>query len=100
MSRDIWGDTAYHTHDNKRHLKENSFRSQLYRKKPKGKPVNQRIEQSNKTKSKVRATVEHIFASQKDKMGLFITPTLKRVTQRNQKQLQTLRCTNDLVLIE
>ena len=72
MCRDIWGDTAYHTYDNERYLKENNFRSRLHRKKPKGKPVNQRIEQGNKAKSKVRAKVEHIFASQKDKMGLFI----------------------------
>lgn len=72
MARVVWGDTAYHTHDNERHLEENGFRSQLHRKKPKSKPMNQRIAQGNNTKSKVRAKVEHIFASQKDKMGLFI----------------------------
>lgn len=72
MARVVWGDTAYHTHDNERHLEENGFRSQLHRKKPKGKPMSQHIAQGNNTKSKVRAKVEHIFASQKDKMGLFI----------------------------
>lgn len=34
--------------------------------------MNQRIAQGNNIKSKIRAKVEHIFASQKDKMGLFI----------------------------
>ncbi len=34
--------------------------------------MNQRIAQGNKIKSKVRAKVEHIFASQKDKIGVFI----------------------------
>lgn len=71
-ARDVWGDTAYHTQDNERYLENNGFRSRLHRKKPKGKPMSQRITQGNKTKSKVRVKVEHIFAGQKERMGLFV----------------------------
>jgi hypothetical protein len=46
--------------------------SRIHRKKPKGKPMPKAVARANATKSKVRARVEHVFAEQKDRMGLFI----------------------------
>lgn len=69
---DVWGDTAYRSEENEQLLKDNGFTSKLHRKKPKGKPLSQTTSRANGRKSIVRAKVEHVFAAQKDKMGLFI----------------------------
>lgn len=71
-ARDIWGDTAYHTQTNKSYLEEKGFRSRLHHKKPKSKVMPEHIRQGNSTRSKIRAKVEHIFAGEKHRMGLFI----------------------------
>lgn len=75
----VWGDTAYRSEENEKLLFNNGFVSHLHRKKPKGKPMASSMREANRRKSQVRAKVEHIFAVQKDKMGLFIrTIGLKR----------------------
>jgi len=80
-ARLIWGDTAYRSGENERFLADQGFRSQPHRKKPKNKPVSVYLRQGNKTKSKIRAKVEHVFAVQKEQMGLFIrTIGLQRAT--------------------
>lgn len=71
-ARLIWGDTAYRSLENEQFLADHGFRSQLHRKKPKNKPVSVILRQGNKTKSKIRAKVEHVFAVQKEQVRLFI----------------------------
>jgi hypothetical protein len=63
------GDTAYWSSKNEKFLADQGFRSQLHRKKPKGKPIPTPIRQGNKTRSGIRAKVEHVFAVQKEQMG-------------------------------
>ena len=46
--------------------------SRIHRKKPKGKPMPEHIRRGNASRSAVRSKVEHVFAQQKDRMGLFI----------------------------
>jgi IS5 family transposase len=76
---DVWADTAYHSQANEAWLKRQSRVSRIHRKKPRGKPMPERTAKANAAKSKVRARVEHVFARQKDQMGLFIrTIGLKR----------------------
>lgn len=53
-------------------LKRQGRVSRIHRKKPKGKPMPERTAKANAAKSRVRARVEHVFAHQKDQMGLFI----------------------------
>ena len=53
-------------------IKRQSKVSRIHRKKPSGRPMPERTAKANAVKSKVRARVEHVFAHQKDKMGLFI----------------------------
>lgn len=80
-ARLIWGDTAYRSSENEKFLADQGFRSQLHRKKPKGKSMPPHIRQGNKTRSGIRAKVEHVFAVQKEQMGLFIrTIGLQRAT--------------------
>lgn len=68
----VWADTAYRSKKNETHMEKNGFVSQVHRKKPKGKPMPERTSKANGRKSKVRAHVEHVFAVQKHRMGLFI----------------------------
>lgn len=68
----VWGDTAYRSEENEKLLADKGFVSKLHCKKPKGKSMPVRTQRANGKKSKIRATVEHVFAVQKDKMGLFI----------------------------
>ena len=69
---DVWADTAYRSKANESFLAGHLLRSQIHRKKPKGKPMPRRTARANARKSAVRAAVEHVFARQKGPMGLFI----------------------------
>ena len=69
---DVWADTAYRSQANEAGLKRQSRVSCIHRKKPRCKPMPERTARANAAKSKVRARVEHVFARQKDQMGLFI----------------------------
>ena len=46
--------------------------SRIHRRKPRGKPMTQATSRANAKKSSVRARVEHVFAHQKNRFGLFI----------------------------
>lgn len=67
-----WGDTAYRSEENEKLLADEGFVSKLHCKKSRGKSMPVRTQRANGKKSKIRATVEHVFAVQKDKMHLFI----------------------------
>jgi transposase, IS5 family len=69
---DVWADTAYRSRANEKHLAESALRSQIHRKKPKGKPMPRRTARANGAKSKVRAAVEHVFAYEKGPMALVV----------------------------
>jgi len=68
----VWADTAYRSAANEAFMERNGFVSRVHRKKPKGKPMPKPTRRANAEKSKVRSRVEHVFAEQKDRMGLFI----------------------------
>jgi len=69
---DVWADTAYRSQANEKWLKAQGRVSRVHRRKPNGKPMPDHVRRGNATKSKVRARVEHVFAQQKAKMGLYI----------------------------
>ena len=69
---DVWADTAYRSKKNEAWLAAHGRVSRVHRKKPKGKPKSEALRAANRTKSKIRARVEHVFARQKAHMGLFI----------------------------
>jgi hypothetical protein len=68
----VWADTAYRSQANEEFLAKNGFVSHVHRKKPKGRAMPEAISRANNAKSKIRSKVEHVFAKQKDRMGLFI----------------------------
>jgi len=69
---DVWADTAYRSQANEAWLAAKGRVSRLHHKKPRGKPMSKRTRAANAKKSAVRAKVEHVFAHQKDRMGLVI----------------------------
>jgi len=68
----VWADTAYRSAANETFMEKNGFRSQVHRKKPKGRSMPDAVRRANAIKSTVRSRVEHVFAEQKDRMGLFV----------------------------
>jgi IS5 family transposase len=46
--------------------------SRIHRRKPAGKPMSSATAQANAKKSSIRARIEHVFAHQKNRFGLFI----------------------------
>ena len=71
-SSDVWADTAYRSKANEAMLAKRMLRSQIHRKKPRGKAMPQATGRANAKKSSIRARVEHVFAHQKQRFGLFI----------------------------
>lgn len=68
----VWADTAYRSAKNEKALKAAGYRSEIHRKKPKGKPMPKNTARANAKKSVVRAAVEHVFADQKHRRGLVV----------------------------
>lgn len=68
----VWAGTAYRSATNEEFMEKNGFVSHVHRKKPKGRVMPEAIRRANNAKSKIRSKVEHVFAEQKDRMGLFI----------------------------
>lgn len=68
----VWADTAYRSAANEEFMAKNGFRSLVHRKKPKGRAMPERTGRANNAKSKIRSRVEHVFAEQKARMGLFV----------------------------
>ena len=69
---DVWADTAYRSAKNEAMLSRRGFVSRIHRKKPQGRPMPDRVRIANAQKSRVRSAVEHVFACQKGRMGLFV----------------------------
>ena len=69
---DVWADSAYRSRRNETWLAGRMLKSRIHRRKPAGKPMPEATRRANATKSSVRARIEHVFAHQKTRFGLFI----------------------------
>ena len=75
----VWADTAYRSKTNEAFMAKTGFSSQVHHKKPPRRALPDSLARANAKRSKVRAAVEHVFAHQKERMGLFVrTIGLKR----------------------
>lgn len=72
LSSEVWADSAYRSQSNEKWLVGRMLASRIHRRKPAGKPMPQATARANAKKSSVRAAVEHVFAHQKMRYGLFI----------------------------
>lgn len=72
LSAEVWADSAYRSAGNEAWLADRMLTSRIHRRKPAGKPMPQAMARANAKKSTVRAAVEHVFAHQKVRFGMFI----------------------------
>ena len=68
-SSDFWADSAYRSQKIETELEDKGIRSHIHHKGKRGKPLGERQKKANKTRSKVRVRVEHIFGFQERSMG-------------------------------
>jgi len=66
---DVWADSAYRSAETEAKLKERGLKSRIHRKAHRHRPLSRREKQGNRTRSKVRARVEHVFGAQVNDMG-------------------------------
>lgn len=71
-SSEVWADSAYRSQANEKWLAAKMLVSRIHRRKPAGKPMPPATAQANARKSSIRARIEHVFAHQKNRFGLFI----------------------------
>lgn len=82
-ARTVWADTACRSKANENFMAANGFVSRVHRKKPKGRPMPERTRLANGARSRIRSRIEHVFAAQKARMGLFVrTIGIARATTR------------------
>ena len=72
LAASVWADAAYRSAANEAWLASLGQVSRIHRNKPPGRPMPRNLARGNASKSAVRAHVEHIFAHQKEQMGLFV----------------------------
>jgi len=79
----VWADTAYRSTANLDLLDRRGLTAQFQRAKPRGRPMPPHIARGNATRARVRSLVEHVFATEKRRMGLVVRSIgLMRATAR------------------
>ena len=66
---EVWADPAYRSEEMEAKLRARGLKSRIHRKGKRGKPLSEQGKSSNRTKSAVRARVEHVFGAQTNDMG-------------------------------
>ena len=66
---DVWADSACRSAEIKEKLKDKGLRSRRHRKGKRNKPLSDREKKGNKTRSRVRVRVEHVFGAQNNDMA-------------------------------
>ena len=68
----VWADTAYRSAKNQRRIAREGLVSKVHFRKPPGNPMPEPKQRANAARSRERSGVEHAFADQKHRMGLFV----------------------------
>jgi IS5 family transposase len=89
-SRDIWADSAYRAEDTLTNLKERGYREHLRRKGCRHRKLTQWEKQSNRTRAKIRARIEHVFGVQAQKAGNLLVRTIGIMRARAKIGLRNL----------
>ena len=72
----VWADAAYRSEEMEAKLQDRKLTSHIHRKGTRGKPLTEQAKTSNRTKSTVRARVEHVFGAQTNDMGGTLVRTI------------------------
>ena len=68
----VWADTAYRSAKNEKRIAKAGLVSKVHFRKPPGKSMPEPKQRANAARSRERSGVEHVFADQKHRMGLFV----------------------------
>lgn len=68
----VWADTAYRSQKNEKTIARVGRVSKIHFRRAPGKPLKPQRQRANAARSQIRSAVEHVFAAQKHRMGLFI----------------------------
>lgn len=72
----VWADAAYRSEEMEAKLRDKKLKGHIHRKGKRGKPLTEQAKGSNRTKSRVRVRVEHIFGAQANDMGGTLVRTI------------------------
>jgi IS5 family transposase len=75
-SRNIWADSAYRSEKRLARLHEDGFREHIQRKGSRHHKLTEGEQQGNKTRSRIRSRIEHVFGVQAQKAGNLILRTI------------------------
>jgi len=89
-SRDVWADSAYRSEDKLRELQRRKFREHLQRKGCKYKKLTDREARGNRTRSRIRSRVEHVFGVQAMRAGALILRTIGLIRAKAKIGLRNL----------
>ena len=86
----VWADSAYRTPDNLKTLEAWSLRERLQRKGARNRPLSEREQRGNRTRSKIRSRVEHVFGAQAMRAKVLLIRTIGIVRARCKIGLRNL----------
>ena len=89
-SRDVWADSAYRSEDKLKELKKRKYRGHLQRKGCRHKKLTDREAQGNRTRSRIRSRVEHVFGVQAKRAGNLIVRAIGLVRVKAKVGLRNL----------
>jgi len=89
-SRDVWGDSAYRSEEKLEELKKRKYREHLQRKGCRYKKLTDREAQGNRTRSRIRSRVEHVFGVQAKRAGNLIVRAIGLVRVKAKVGLRNL----------
>jgi len=89
-SRDVWADSAYRSEEKLRELKKRKYREHLQHKGCKHKKLTDRETQGNRTRSRIRSRVEHVFGVQAMRAGDLILRTIGLIRAKAKIGLRNL----------
>ena len=88
----VWADPAYRSEEIEARLRALKLKSRIHRKGRRGKPPSEQAKGSNRTKSTVRARVEHVFGAQANDMGGTLLRTIGMVRAKAKIGMKNLAC--------
>jgi len=89
-SRDVWADSAYRSEEKLGELKKRKFREHLQRKGCRHKTLTDWEAQGNRTRSRIRSRVEHVFGVQAKRAGRLIVRVIGLVRVKTKIGLRNL----------
>ena len=89
-SADVFADSAYRSAEIEARLKAGGFRSRIHWRAHRNHPLSEAQAKANRTKSKIRARIEHVFGAQQTTPGGRIVRTIGIVRARAKIGLQKL----------